>query len=133
MKYVKIKAAIPKEMSALAKFAKRYKTSSGFKNELPTWDSFSDLARFVRAGNLMRKERYSSSNKKIDIWRNGGKIRIGDWVALSEDTAKEYGSQNLFSKKVPAKDLVVTNRERGEMIYAPFDFTVEQFFELVNN
>jgi hypothetical protein len=57
-------------------------------------------------------------NKSVTIYRGGGKIEAGDWVALEEEYARWHG-EPVYKLEVPASDVVWALTYEKEWYYIP--------------
>jgi hypothetical protein len=57
-------------------------------------------------------------DKKVTIYRGGGEIKPGDWVALEEEYARAHG-EPVFKREVPASDVVWALTYEKEWFYVP--------------
>lgn len=126
------------EEKQLLNFVKKYKTVEGVKNELPRFDSLSDLARPVRATNINNFPRLKG-DEIVTVYRGvsqnaTGGVKAGDWVTLDEKTAKNYSSI-IQKKQIPKSDIVNPGIENDEYIYAPkeMQLQLEEIWKKANN
>ena len=134
--------AIPKELEALAKEARKHEDFYDFSLALGREIGFArrgatDEMKFMaeRASRMFNfaDRRLSAKdfegNTEITVWRTGNKpIDFGDYVFATKTEAQaslEAGQgEQLFSKKVKTNDLARAGLPEGEYFYAPERLTI---------